>query len=306
MQLRYGFDEIANYFPQRLRGIILSALNESNIEEIRIRVDKPIQVMGANLERLYHKYIVTKAECDALLESFCQHSVYSCEEDMRHGFITLPTCGVRVGLSGSVTERHGHVERFRSVTGFCIRIPCEHLHCSATLCAATGGLSKSLLIASSPGVGKTTLLRDMARELSDVYMKKVCIVDERSEIAGSYFGIPSFNVGVRTDVIDNCPKKDGMEMALRTLSPHVLITDELGEQAEFDCVFRAMHSGVHVAVSVHSDSLDDIAFRFGALSDAVGYIAVLKVHNARRICILKDTSGGMSQMINLSREEVVI
>lgn len=281
--------DLTEYFPRRFRLLINTVLHSEGVEELRIRINRPINVIYASRDELHSKYVVTREECEYLCESFCQHSVYSCEEDMRSGFITLPSCGIRVGISGNITESGGSVVRFRNTTGFCIRIPHEHLYCSRDLCKATDGLhNDSVLIISEPGVGKTTLLRDMARELSDTYKRKVCIVDERSEIAGSGFGEPSFNVGIRTDVLDNCPKSEGLLMALRTLSPNVLITDELGKTSDFDCVKRAVTSGVSVAASIHSASVEDVQRLSSEISNAVRYMALLRIECGKRICLLHD------------------
>lgn len=293
--------DLTEYFPMRLKMLISSILHNKNAEEIRIRINRPLNVIYSTGDELHSKYIITREECEYLSEAFCQHSVYTYEDDMKNGFITLPSCGIRVGLSGVITENGGKVVRFRSITGFCIRLPREHLYCSRDLCDITSGLRfGSVLVISEPGVGKTTLLRDMARELSDTYKKKVCIVDERSEIAGSGFGEPMFNIGIRTDVLDGCPKAEGMLMALRTLSPDVIITDELGKAADFDCVNRALNSGVAVAVSMHSGSIEDIRKTAPQIYENVRYVALLKKERDKRICVLSDTFHNTSERLILT------
>lgn len=285
-------NKLALYFPHRLRGAVGDALRMQDIEEIRIRVKRPIQIICAKKEEIYSKLVVDENDCTYLYEALCQHSVYSCEEDTRQGFITLPECGIRVGISGNVLARNDQAVRFTKVTGFCIRFPQERQKCSEKLCDAVNGLGYgSLLVASPPGVGKTTLLRDMAREISDTYGRKVCIVDERSELAGCVDGVPYFNVGLRTDVIDNCPKAQGMVMAIRSLSPQVLITDELGCEKDYEAVYKAMYSGVFVAASVHALSYGQLLLNTHTkkLAQAVEYVAVLSHKNRIRQCTLYDT-----------------
>lgn len=288
----FQMKELSRYFPLRLRSAVEGILSRDGIEELRIRVNRPIQVVRGGSDELYSRLITNREDCKELYEAFCQQSVYACEDDARCGFITLPHFGIRVGICGNVLEESGIVRRFSEVTGFCIRIPGERLYCSNALCEATNGLmgGASIIIASPPAVGKTTLLRDMARELSDTYGKKVCIIDERSELAGCVFGEPSYNVGLRTDCLDNCSKKNGIIMALRALSPDIIITDELGEEVDFECVSRAMNSGVSVAASIHAGSLKQIennAFARKVLS-SVRYEAKLERSGSMRKCVLYD------------------
>ena len=236
-----SIDKIAVFFPQRLREVVCEVAKKQGVEEIHLRKNAPLHIVYSNSDELLHEYKPTEDEIAYCLENFCQHSVYSCEDDMRRGFVTLPSCGIRAGIFGNVLSEGEHVVRFRSVTGFCIRLPHEHIGCAKELCSAVDGLKLgSILIASLPSVGKTTLLRDMARELSDCHRRKVCIVDERSEIAGAEYGEAAFDVGKRTSVLDACPKAEGLRMALRTLSPDVLITDEIGEKAELDSIKSAL------------------------------------------------------------------
>ena len=120
------------------------------------------------------------------------------------------------------------------------------------------------LIVSPPKCGKTTILRDIAKNISNgMYKinlsgKKVTIVDERSEIAACYNGVPQMNVGIRTDILDNCLKKSGMIMAIRSLSPEVLICDEIGTKGDLEALNMAFNSGVNVIVTVHGYDIADV------------------------------------------------
>ena len=293
-----GFSEtLAAFFPQRLRQRIAAAYADG-AEEIHLRKNKPLHVVYDGKDELFDDILVTDDEIRECLESFCSHSVYSCEDEMRQGFITLPSCGIRAGICGDVLTDGDAVRRFRAVTGFCIRIPHEHVGCSRELCKAISGLDGgSVLIASPPAGGKTTLLRDMARELSDEYAKKVCIVDERSEIAGCALYSETFDVGKRTDVLDGCPKAQGLLMAVRTLSPHVIITDEVGSASELESIRRVLCSGVSVAVSVHAESEDGMSEVCRDIMKLMRYTVLLRRSGRKRIMLFHDRQTGEKRVI---------
>lgn len=295
---------IAAYFPNRLRLEVKAMLDKYDVQELRVRVNRPLQIVLFDRDIIFSKFVTNDEDCKYLFESFCRHSVYACEEDIRNGYITLSEYGIRVGISGTVLEENNKVIRFKNIGGFCIRIPNEIMFCSSDLCKELQGLeNSSLIVASPPASGKTTLLRDIARELSDTYMKNVCIIDERSELAGCFCGISQFNVGIRTDVIDNCNKKDGMLMAIRTLSPNVLICDELGTQSDFDAAVKAVNSGISIAVSVHAADIKQIKNNSAAnqLLKSVRYVALLKKSGIMHKCFLFDNLKNEYKEINISR-----
>ena len=288
-----SIEKIAAFFPERMRKVLCDAAEGKDTEEIHLRRNAPLQIVYPDCDELLEEYCPTDEEIAYCLENFCQHSVYACEDEMRQGYVTLPSCGIRAGIYGSVLAEGGKVQRFRSVSGFCIRLPREQRGCAKELCRVTDGLKNaSIVIAALPAVGKTTLLRDMARVLSDTYRRKVCIVDERSEIAGTVFGDAAFDVGMRTSVLDGCPKAEGMSMALRTLSPDIIITDEIGGRDDTESVKRIIHSGVSTAVSIHADSEEKIMHICGDMMDGIRYTAVLRRNGRKRIILLHDREKG--------------
>ena len=159
------------------------------------------------------------------------------------------------------------------------------------------------LIISSPGVGKTTMLRDLTKSLSDGNQyangKQICIVDERSELAGCYMGIPQNHVGKRTDVLDACPKAEGMMMAIRSMGPEIIVVDELGLQRDYEAVEKASVCGIKILASVHGDNLDEI------FSEKNAFFSIIKKVFHRLILLRweKETGGTKKQVWSIYDNE---
>jgi stage III sporulation protein AA len=201
------------------------------------------------------------------------HSVYSFEEELRRGFITIPG-GHRVGLAGRTLLENGRVRTIRDVSSFNIRVAREVFGVSKDILPymidPVGRRVHNTLIISPPQQGKTTLLRDLARTLSSgdrtslqglTRGLKVGIVDERSEIAASVKGVPRFNLGPRTDVLDGCPKAEGMMMMIRSLSPELIVVDEIGRPEDAEALHEALHGGISVIATAHGYGMSDIKLR---------------------------------------------
>ena len=179
------------------------------------------------------------------------------------------------------------IKTIKNISSLNIRISKEVIGCSKDVLKyiVSNNIIKNTLIISPPKCGKTTILRDITRVLSSGSLKenltgkKVVVIDERSEIGASYNGIPQMNLGIRTDVLDNCLKREGMLMAIRSLSPDVLICDEIGTKEDIDALNTAFNSGVNIVVTVHGSSLGDIkkrrAFDDFLLSGIIERIIVL-------------------------------
>jgi stage III sporulation protein AA len=201
-----------------------------------------------------------------------EHSLYSYEDQLKNGYIPL-SGGHRVGLVGQTATRLGQVTHLKDISGFNIRIAREVIGCSRPLLRDILDHNQktihNTLIISPPQQGKTTLLRDFSRQISDgnwpKYVnwpsKKVGIVDERSEIAACIRGVPSFRVGTRTDVLDRCPKAEGMMMLIRSMSPHIIIVDEMGTEEDAKAIDEASHAGIRVLCSAHGFSFRDVKER---------------------------------------------
>ncbi len=249
------------------------------VDEVRMRCGRPLMIScgtgdvfvksnGQTSKTPDGSLRMTQEEIKYLFQAACQHSVYAYEEEIRQGFLTLKG-GYRLGLAGRITVKDGKVAALSHCAGACVRIMRELKGCAdeAMRVARPQGSVYSTLIISPPMMGKTTLLRDMTRQISDgifgVGGKRVCLVDERAELAGCVAGVPQLDVGLRTDVLDGCPKAAGMMMALRSLSPQVLVTDELGGEEDAKAVMEAAFAGVKVLATVHGKDENDLMQRQG-------------------------------------------
>jgi stage III sporulation protein AA len=250
----------------------------AGLQEIRIRQGQPVLGYGAQGELwLCSQGFVASARSPIvadqlavrhLLATISQSSLYALEEELRSGYVTIPG-GHRVGLCGRAVLENGRVKSLKYITGFNLRLAKQVVGCAQPLLPRllkTDGIPHSVLVVSPPQAGKTTLLRDLARSLSKGLFglargMKVVVVDERSELAACYQGVPTLDLGPRCDVLDACPKAEGMLMALRALSPEVLITDEIGRPEDAAAVMEALHSGVTVISSAHANNLAELELR---------------------------------------------
>jgi len=252
---------VLDYIPRRIKKYLYN-LNLDDVEEIRLRRNMPVTVKTSS-----GRFVLTKKGelsclninpviCDDFsieqtLMSVCENSFYSYCDKMVKGYVTLEG-GHRVGIAGSFSQ--GEDKRFLSeVSGLNFRVAREMYGISDDVAdkICTGSEVKNTLIISPPGCGKTTLLRDLVRNLSCRGMG-VCVVDERHELFAMHNGIPSFDTGSFTDILDNCSKADGMEMALRSLSPQVIVTDEIGSE-EINIIKYILKCGVNIIATAHGD-----------------------------------------------------
>lgn len=295
-------NEVHQILPNKIMDQIklLSPSIVNEIEEIRIRVGKPIELVLNDTFYVPSEVEFTKEDSIYLLNKLSQYSLYTIEEELRQGYITIQG-GHRVGLAGKVITEGGRVKVIRDVTFFNIRIAKQKIGSSEQIIHFLYEKGwKNTLIIGPPQTGKTTLLRDIARLIStgmphlNIISNKVGIVDERSEIAGCVKGIPQHELGPRVDVLDSCPKAEGMMMMIRSMSPDVLVVDEIGRKEDVEAITEAVHAGVKLVVTVHGLSLDDIKKRptmkplldsgvfenFIELSRAKGVGTINKVRNS--------------------------
>jgi stage III sporulation protein AA len=267
--------DLKNYFPVEMRAQIGSDVLR-NAEEIRVRIGHPLEILYADgASRSFG--CMSAAQLREMINYLCGYSAYAVEEELRQGFFTIAG-GHRVGVSGRTSyEKNGAssvVNTVSDIGGLNIRIAHEKKGCAGNLIPwiRRGGSIVHTLFFSPPGAGKTTYLRDCIRLLSsgdaDHPGVKVGVVDERSEIAACCCGVPQNDLGPRADVLDNCPKEQGMRMLLRAMSPDVIAVDELGGAADFSAVEECTRSGVAVLGTLHAGSLEEARGKLSLCSSA--------------------------------------
>ena len=259
------FDRAALLLPHNLRERARELKREerASCEEFRLRLGYPASVVMPEGERSMGGDPVTKRELGFVLEAATGASVHSASSRLAEGFITAKG-GFRVGLCGAVGLSGGEPGGFTSISSAAIRISREHKGACVPIIDSvySGGEVRSTLIISPPGGGKTTLLRDLVRYISDsAGGPRVGLCDERSEIAAFFDGEPTMDVGRRTDVLDGCPKARAVSMLLRSMNPGVIAIDEITAEEDAEAMTRAAHCGVKLIATAHAASRTELAER---------------------------------------------
>lgn len=274
--------DIAPYLAAGVRRILCSLPEWIFLKlcEIRLRAGRPLIVRIEDRDRLVtgsgglaklpqDAYTTTPEDLSVTFELLVSSSIYAWEDALKAFHVTLPG-GHRAGFCGTVVTDGGKIKTVKNVSGCAIRVARDLPGiCSRALpylMGKSGGI-ESTLIVSPPGSGKTTLLRDLVRAISNGVPAlgfdglRVCVIDERSEIASCRAGVPQRDVGLRTDVLDGCLKSEGMLLALRTMSPDVVATDEMGSEPECRAAVEAVYAGVSVISAAHGSSHRDVIER---------------------------------------------
>lgn len=268
------FDRLVNdYFPQELQPLFAKLPQKPLIVEIRFRLGQPILVQYRLGEELFlgtssQKWLCSLEIMNYILQRINQNSVYAWEEEYKRGYLTIAG-GHRVGLAGKTLLSNGEIRSMKQISSLNFRIANEVIGAADKAMAYIVQNNQLLntLIAAPPGCGKTTLLRDITRQISDgLYAPlkiplTVGLVDERSEIAATLNGVPQLNVGSHTDILDGCPKSQGMLMLIRAMAPKVIITDEIGSQADVLAMQQALSAGVKLITTIHGQTWEDLLNR---------------------------------------------
>lgn len=259
-----SLEQILDKLPENIRIPVMELPEHirRDLEEIRIQACHDIRVAYKNKEitvGLKGNKTVTREDLDQILNNLLDYSYYAYEEELAKGYLTIEG-GHRVGVCGRVVLKQGRVSLIKEISSLNLRRSREILGTSEPIVPHVldkDNRIRNTLIVSPPKCGKTTLLRDLARVLSYRGFK-IGICDERSEIAGMYKGRPSYDLGPRTDVLDGCPKAEGMTMLIRAMSPDIIVTDEIGKAEDIAAVESAICAGISILTTIHGKSCEDV------------------------------------------------
>ena len=260
------YDLAAAILPSRLRRIAmeLPENDRARAEEFRLRAGRCMSVLLPEGERSLEA-IVTPEELETLCDIAAEFSRYASMETLRQGFLPVRG-GFRVGLCGTAVMREGEIVQLRNLSSASVRIARQVKGAADGLLPrlCQGGRLTDTLILAPPGLGKTTLLRDLIRQVSDgtdCEPLRVALADERGEVAALYQGLPQLDVGAHTDVLDGCPKAQGLMLLLRAMNPQVLAVDEITAPEDVAALCAAAGCGVTVLATAHGENREDLLRR---------------------------------------------
>lgn len=269
------WDELTRIFSKDIRNILRQVSADfEHMQEIRMRVHGPLLMIHNNQEffitpegklsrNMRDAFQVGRKDLKETLEYISDYSLYAFEEEIRQGFITIQG-GHRIGLAGKTVMDRDGIRSMKYISFLNVRLSHQICGCGNPVLPylyKNGEILHTLII-SPPRCGKTTLLRDIIRQISNgtglAPGMTVGVVDERSEIGACYQGIPQNDLGIRTDILDCCPKALGMMMLIRTMSPQVIAVDEIGSREDLDAIEYVINCGCRLIATVHGSSVEDV------------------------------------------------
>ncbi|MBQ4105373.1 MAG: stage III sporulation protein AA [Clostridia bacterium] len=270
----HSLESALRVLPVHIRQKVISATLSvtDSVQEVVLRAGRPVCVYLSGEQKYltangcltddFSTQKLTVSESKDVIECFnnvCGYSVYSHISEIKEGFITIKG-GHRAGISGTAVVTSGEILNIRDISTVSIRIAREFKGCAENITADFEKKSGGLLLCGSPCSGKTTVLRDMARVLSTEYKRKVSLIDTRGELASVYHGISQNDVGM-SDILDGYPRSVGIEQSVRSLSPEIIICDEIGSATDAKALLSGVNSGVRFIASMHAGNKDELANR---------------------------------------------
>lgn len=251
----------------------MSALNyqdRKNVQEIRLRINRPVAVSMFDIIRYIssdgkltttplNSIIATKEDIEFTFKNVCQYSLHSFQKELSQGYITI-NGGNRIGLCGTAVIKNNEIETIKDISGINIRIAREIIGCSEGIysCYFKDAIQNSLII-GPPSSGKTTVLRDLCRLLGE--KNRVSVIDERNEISATVGGVPQNNIGISTDIFSGYGKAQGIMTALRVMSPQILVCDEIGNDDDAQALLNVSNCGVKIIATAHAGSIEEVMER---------------------------------------------
>lgn len=263
-----SFETIMDYLPENIRRQLLDIPRDKldGAMEVRLRAGGPVHLVYSDkiyflrrdggLASLYNKeaYEIKASEIRETVERLCHYSVHSCGKQLSQGFFVIEN-GVRVGVSGAYSSvQPPQLTEFTSLN---FRVSRCVEGCADEIFASN--YDKNIMICGGVNSGKTTMLRDMCRLTGN--FRKTVLIDERNEISCLHDGIPQNDVGALTDVISNCSRADGIISAVRTLSPEVIVCDEIASMSDSEAIINGIGCGVKFIVTAHGSSFEELSKR---------------------------------------------
>ncbi len=296
---------LKNYIDSKIYEAICKSFNFNDINEIRLRVNQKI-IVSVGKKKYFLKdnndYLVaTKEIIDNFVRKASENSIYAYNDNIINGFITLPN-GVRVGLAGFVVGDNEKVTTIKDFQSVNIRIPHNVKNCSLNTyeMLVDDQLKDNILVISKVGVGKTTFIRDFIYQLySHNISQNVLVIDERNEITATLNGVPSLDIGCFADIYTNCSKSFALKNGIRSMSPDVVVTDEIDIERDIDGIKNAINSGVKVVATIHANDILDLKKKKGfddilehkyftkyiVLTDSLGLGTVSNIYDENLKCI---------------------
>lgn len=274
MELPTGIEQVMRILSEKVRFVLnkVSVTELSKVQEIRLRLNKNLSVCILDKE-----YFITddgkltrnnsigikveKSDIETTFNIACQYSLHSFQKELSQGYITV-LGGNRIGLCGTAIIKNDTVETIKDISSLNIRVARQIIGCANELYTRFFISNiQSTLIVGAPSSGKTTILRDLCRQLGQV--DKISIIDERNEISATVNGVPQNDVGALSDIFNSYPKSEGIITAIRVMSPKIIVCDEIGTQQDVSALENAVHSGVKIIATAHAGSIEEAMRRTG-------------------------------------------